>query len=169
MRGLIWGLESDLGSEKPDLETERSDLGSERPDLGSERADSVCERAERPDLGSERPDLGSERPDLGSGRPDCGSKGPDLGSGRPDCGSEGPDLGSGRPILRLRGGGGRMDRWTDGQTDGRKPEKIAQCGIIGHRPPRGHCPQTTKKAEFIKTILMDGPDRLTAQHLVHAT
>ena len=37
MRGLIWGLESDLGSEKPDLETERSDLGSERPDLGSER------------------------------------------------------------------------------------------------------------------------------------
>ena len=32
---MIWGLESDLGSEKPDLETERSDLGPEKPNLGS--------------------------------------------------------------------------------------------------------------------------------------
>ena len=36
MKGLIWGLKSDLGSEKPDLETERSDLGSERPGLGTQ-------------------------------------------------------------------------------------------------------------------------------------
>ena len=35
---------------------------------------------------------------------------------------------------------------TDGRTDGkRKPEKIALCGIIGHRPLRGRCPKKRKK------------------------
>ena len=43
MKGRIWGLKSDLGSENPDLETERSDLGAERPDFLSERADAVCD------------------------------------------------------------------------------------------------------------------------------
>ena len=68
-------------------------------------------------MGSERSVLGSERPDLVSERPDLGSKGLHLQSGR----------------LVLRLGGGR--------TDGRKPEKIALCGIIGHRPLWGRCPK----------------------------
>ena len=85
--------------------------------------------SEKPDLGSGRPDLGSERPDLGSGRPDLRSEKPDLGSERSDLESKRPDLGSERLYLRLGG---------DGRTDGkRKPEKIALCGIIGHRPLRG--------------------------------
>ena len=71
-------------------------------------------RSERSDLRSEKPDLRSERSDLESKR---------------------PDLGSERLYLRLGGGG-------DGRTDGkRKPEKIALCGIIGHRPLRGRCPK----------------------------
>ena len=88
-------------------------MGSERPDLGSNFG------PERPNLRSERLDLGSERFDLGSERFDLGSEGPDLGSER-------PDLGSDRSDLKLQEGG-----WTDG----RKPQKIALCGIIGHRPP----------------------------------
>ena len=86
--------------------------------------------SEKPDLGSGRPDLGSERPDLGSGRPDLRSEKPDLGSERSDLESKRPDLGSERLYLRLVGGG-----------DVRKPEKIALCGIIGHRPLRGRCPK----------------------------
>ena len=89
--------------------------------------------SEKPDLGSGRPDLGSERPDLGSGRPDLRSEKPDLGSERSDLESKRPDLGSERHYLRLGG---------DGRTDGRKPEKIALCGFIGHRPLRGRCPKT---------------------------
>ena len=79
--------------------------------------------------------MGSERPDLGSGRPDLRSEKPDLGSERSDLESKRPDLGSERLYLRLGGGG-------DGRTDGRKPEKIALCGIIGHRPLRGRCPKS---------------------------
>ena len=71
--------------------------------------------AERPDFGSER----FERSDLKSERHDLGSERSDLGSERPDFGSEGPVLGG----------------------DVRKPEKIALCGIIGHRPLRGRCPK----------------------------
>ena len=72
-------------------------------------------------MGSERSVLGSERPDLVSERPDLGSKGLHLQSGR--------------LVLRLEGGG---DVCTYGE---RKPEKIALCGIIGHRPLRGRCPK----------------------------
>ena len=82
-------------------------------------------------LGSERANLGSEKPDLGSGRPDLGSERPNLGSGRNNLEPERPDSGSGRPYLRLGGGG-------DGKW---KPEKVALCGIIGHRPLRGRCPK----------------------------
>ena len=78
--------------------------------------------------------MGSERPNLGSGRPDLRSEKPDLGSERSDLELKRPDLGSERLYLRLGGGG-------DGRTDGRKPEKIALCGIIGHRPLRGRCPK----------------------------
>ena len=92
--------------------------------------------SEKPDLGSGRPDLGSERPDLGSGRPDLRSEKPDLGSERSDLESKRPDLGSERLYLRLGGGG---DRRTE--NGNRKPEKIALCGIIGHRPLRGCCPK----------------------------
>ena len=101
--------------------------------------------SEKPDLGSGRPDLGSERPDLGSGRPDLRSEKPDLGSERSDLESKRPDLGSERLYLRLRGGG-------DGRTDGRKPEKIALCGIIGHRPLRGRCPKRTCNVPIVKGI-----------------
>ena len=38
--------------------------------------------------------------------------------------------------MRFRGRG----RGTDRRTDRRKPEKIALCGIIGHRPLQGRCP-----------------------------
>ena len=62
---------------------------------------------------------------------------PDLGSERSDLESKRPDLGSDRLYLRL--GGGR--------TDGRKPEKIVLCGIIGHLPLRGRCP---KKGGMVK-------------------
>ena len=120
-----------MGSEKPDLGSGRHNLGSERPDWGTERPDLG---SERPDLGSGRPDLGSERPYLGSGRPDLMSRKPDLESERSDLESKRPDLGSERLYLRLGGGG-------DGRTDGRKPEKIALCGIIGHRPLQGRCPK----------------------------
>ena len=58
---------------------------------------------------------------------------PDFLTNGPDLRSEMPDLGSERPVLRLQGG--------DGHTDRRKPEKIALCGIIGHRPLRGRCPK----------------------------
>ena len=61
-----------------------------------------------------------------------GTERPKLGSERPDLGSERPDLGSERPYLRLGGGG-------DGKWE---PEKIALCGIIGHRPLRGRCPKS---------------------------
>ena len=81
--------------------------------------------------------MGSERPDLGSERPDLRSEKPDLGSERSDLKSKRPDLGSERLYLRL-GGDGRRDGRTDGK---RKPEKIALCGIIGHRPLRGRCPK----------------------------
>ena len=101
-------------------------MGSERSDFGSGSG--------RPDLGSKKPDLGSERPDLGSGRPDLRSEKPDLGSERSDLESKRPDLGSERLYLRLVGGG-----------DVRKPEKIALCGIIGHRPLRGRCPKRKSK------------------------
>ena len=111
-------------------------MGSGRPDFESKRPDF---ESQRPDLGCERPDLRSERPDLGSGRPDLRSEKPDLGSERSDLESKRPDLGSERLYLRLGGGGGR----TDGK---RKPEKIALCGIIGHRPLRGRCP----KSEFFR-------------------
>ena len=84
-------------------------------------------------MGSEKLDLGSGRSDLGSGRPDLRSEKPDLGSERSDLELKRPDLGSERLYLRLGGGG-------DGRTDGRKPEKIALCGIIGHWPLRGRCP-----------------------------
>ena len=55
---------------------------------------------------------------------------PDLGSERSDLELKRPDLGSERLYLRL--GEGRTDGLTDGK---RKLEKIALCGIIGHRPP----------------------------------
>ena len=87
-------------------------------------------------MGSETPGLGSEKPDFGSGWPDLGSVRPTLGSERSDLGSERPDLGSEWPVLRLQGGTYAV---------GRKPEKIALCGIIGHRPLRGRCPK--KKLE----------------------
>ena len=86
-------------------------------------------------MGSERPNLGSGRPDLRSEKPDLRSEKPDLGSERSDLESKRPDLGSERLYLRLGEGG-------DGRTDGRKPEKIALCGIIGHRPLRGRCPKS---------------------------
>ena len=73
-------------------------------------------------MGSERSVLGSERPDLVSERPDLGSKGLHLQSGR--------------LVLRLGGG-----------TYVRKPEKIALCGIIGHRPLRGRYPKKGKKSQ----------------------
>ena len=103
--------------------------------------------SENPDLGSGRPDLGSERPDLESGRPDLRSEKPDLGSERSDLELKRPDLGSERLYLRLGGGG-------DGRTDGRKPEKIALCGIIGHRPLRGRCPKALKTDEptFVRIL-----------------
>ena len=88
------------------------------------------EGSKRPDLGSETPYLRSERLDLGSGLPDVGSESTTLESERSDLESERPYLGSERPILRLRG-----------TYVGRKPEKIALCGIIGHRPLRGCCPK----------------------------
>ena len=105
--------------------------------------------SEKPDLGSGRPDLGSERPDLGSGRPDLRSEKPDLGSERSDLESKRPDLGSERLYLRLGG---------DGRTDGkRKPEKIALCGIIGHRPLRGRFPMNIKnKTIFDGVEVTDG-------------
>ena len=81
-------------------------------------------------MGSERPNLGSGRPDLRSEKPDLRSEKPDLGSERSDLESKRPDLGSERLYLRLVGGG-----------DVRKPEKIALCGIIGHRPHWGRCPK----------------------------
>ena len=101
--------------------------------------------SEKPDLGSGRPDLGSERPDLGSGRPDLRSEKPDLGSERSDLESKRPDLGSERLYLRLVGGG-----------DVRKPEKIALCGIIGHRPLRGCCPKTVSPTNTATDGLMNG-------------
>ena len=58
-----------------------------------------------------------------------------MGSERPELGAEEPDLGSERPDLRLLGG----------PTDGRTPQKIALCGIIGHQPLRGRCPKGRKK------------------------
>ena len=75
---------------------------------------------ERPDMGSERSDLGSERPDLGSERPYLGSKGLHLQSGR--------------PVLRL--GRAYVHMYVSW-----KLEKIALCGIIGHRPLLGRCPK----------------------------
>ena len=103
--------------------------------------------SEKPDLGSGRPDLGSERPDLGSGRPDLRSEKPDLGSERSDLESKRPDLGSERLYLRLGGGGDRQM-----ENGKRKPEKIALCGIIGHRPLRGRCPKSSheKTASILK-------------------
>ena len=87
-------------------------------------------------MGSEKLDLGSGRSDLGSGRPDLRSEKPDLGSERSDLESKRPDLGSERLYLRLGGGGHRRT-----ENGNRKPEKIALCGIIGHRPLRGRCPK----------------------------
>ena len=69
---------------------------------------------------SERQDFRSERSDLGSERPDLRSERSDLRSERV-----------------LKGG-------TDRRTDGRKPEKIVLCGIIGHLPLRGRCPKAVK-------------------------
>ena len=92
--------------------------------------------SERQDFGSERSDLRSERPDLRSDRSDLRSERPDLRSGRADLGSKRSDLMSERQDLRSKGGGR-----TDGRTDGRKPEKIVLCGIIGHLPLGGRCPK----------------------------
>ena len=58
---------------------------------------------------------------------------------------------------------GRMDGWTDGQMDGwmdewtegqnnGDPEKIAMCGIIGHRLLRGHCPKKERERK-IKPVI----------------
>ena len=74
------------------------------------------------------------------------SEKPDLGSERSDLESKRPDLGSERLYLRLGG---------DGRTDGRKPEKIALCGIIGHRPLRGRCPKRTGCSSI---IMVSGSD-----------
>ena len=112
--------------DKSDLGSQMLDVGSGWPDQGSWRSDLESMWS---NFGSERSDFGSERPDFGSGRPDLMSEKPDFGSERSDLVSKRPDLGSERLYLRLGGG------------DGRKPEKIALCGIIGHRPLRGRCPK----------------------------
>ena len=71
-------------------------------------------------MGSDKSVLGSERPDLVSERPDLGSKGLHLQSER--------------LVLRLQGG------------DRRKLEKIALCGIIGHRPLWDRCPKEGQRS-----------------------
>ena len=91
--------------------------------------------SERPDLGSGRPNLGFERPDLRSARSDLGSERPDMGSERPNLGLYRLDFRPEKPGLYRRG----TDRW--------KPEKIALCGIKGHRPLRGRWPKGRCTAE----------------------
>ena len=83
-------------------------------------------RPERADFRPEKADLRSERADLGPERADLRPEKANLRPGRADL----------RP--KIASGGGTED----GETE-RRRNKIALCGIIGHRPLRGRCPITS--------------------------
>ena len=48
---------------------------------------------------------------------------------------------------------GQIDRWMDGQKDGYL-EKIALCGIIGHRPLPGRCPKVRSCDFYVPSGLL---------------
>ena len=103
-----------------------------------------------PGSGLPGPGSGLLEPSLGSTGPGSGLPGPGLGLPGPGLGFPGPGLGLPGPGSGLGGG---MEGWMDGWTD-RDLEKIALCGIIGHRPLPGRCPKVRSCDFYVPSGLL---------------